>query len=315
MTEWRPSATLEIIETRATTLASIRQFFAERAATEVEVPLLASSGVTDPAIDLFQVATRSGTRFLQSSPEYAMKRLLAAGSGDIFYCGKAFRASEVGSRHNPEFTLLEWYRLGWDHHQLIAEVARFIEYLVGAVSWQIWSYQQLFEHCLGLDPHRCSDEELQESLTSSGLDVVGDIDRRDSLDLLLTHIIEPTIKQWGLVFIVDFPADQAALARVLTGKEGPLAARFEAYYYGVELANGYWEETNVTELERRFELDRLKRTKQGATPVGNDPHFLAAHRSGLPDCAGVALGVDRLLMAITGQQSIGSTISFDWSIS
>ncbi|MCH1553996.1 MAG: EF-P lysine aminoacylase GenX [Luminiphilus sp.] len=312
MSDWRPSATLEAIEVRASTLGKIRQFFAEHEVTEVEVPLLGSSGVTDPAIDLFEVPADTGTRFLQSSPEYAMKRLLAAGSGDIFYCGKAFRASEVGSRHNPEFTLLEWYRLDWDHHQLIAEVASLIEYLVGPISWQIWSYQQLFEHCLGLDPHRCSDEELQKSLQSAGIKVVGNIDRRASLDLLLTHIIEPKISHWGLVFITDFPSDQAALARVLTGKKGPLAARFEAYYKGVELANGYWEETNVTELERRFEVDRLKRVEQGAAPIEDDPRFLAAHRSGLPDCAGVALGVDRLLMAITGQASIGNTLSFDW---
>ena len=312
MTEWRPSATLEIIETRATTLASIRQFFAERAATEVEVPLLASSGVTDPAIDLFQVATRSGIRFLQSSPEYAMKRLLAAGSGDIFYCGKAFRASEVGSRHNPEFTLLEWYRLDWDHHQLIAEVASLIEYLIGPISWQIWSYQQLFEHCLGLNPHQCSDGELKQALQSAGTEVVGDIDRRDSLDLLVTHVIEPKISEWGLVFIIDFPSDQAALARVFTDREGTLAARFEAYYQGVELANGYWEETKVIELEHRFELDRLRRAQQGAASVESDPRFLAAHCAGLPDCAGVALGLDRLLMAIMGQASIGSTLSFDW---
>ena len=312
MSDWRPSATLEAIEVRAATLAKIRQFFAEREVTEVEVPLLASSGVTDPAIDLFEVPTDTGPRFLQSSPEYAMKRLLAAGSGDIFYCGKAFRASEVGSRHNPEFTLLEWYRLDWDHHQLIAEVAGLIEYLIGPISWQIWSYQQLFEHCLGLNPHQCSDGELKQALQSAGIEVVGDIDRRDSLDLLLTHIIEPKISDWGLVFIIDFPADQAALARVLTDKEGSLAARFEAYYQGVELANGYWEEIDVTELEHRFELDRLRRAQQSAAPVESDPRFLAAHRAGLPDCAGVALGLDRLLMAITGQAAIGSTLSFDW---
>jgi len=312
MSDWRPSATLEAIEVRAATLAKIRQFFAEREVTEVEVPLLASSGVTDPAIDLFEVPTDRGPRFLQSSPEYAMKRLLAAGSGDIFYCGKAFRASEVGSRHNPEFTLLEWYRLDWDHHQLIAEVASLIEYLIGPISWQIWSYQQLFEHCLGLNPHRCSGGELAQALQSASIEVVGDIDRRDSLDLLLTHVIEPKISEWGLVFIVDFPADQAALARVLTDRGETLAARFEAYYQGVELANGYWEEIDMTELERRFELDRLRRAQQGAASVNSDTRFLTAHRAGLPDCAGVALGLDRLLMAITGQASIGSTLSFDW---
>ena len=282
MSDWRPSATLQAIEVRAVTLAKIRQFFAERDVTEVEVPLLASSGVTDPAIDLFEVPTDTGPRFLQSSPEYAMKRLLAAGSGDIFYCGKAFRASEVGSRHNPEFTLLEWYRLDWDHHQLIAEVAGLIEYLIGPISWQIWSYQQLLEHCLGLNPHQCSDGELKQALQSAGIDVVGDIDRRDSLDLLLTHIIEPKISDWGLVFIIDFPADQAALARVLTDKEESLAARFEAYYQGVELANGCWEETNVTELERRFELDRLRRAQQGAASVESDPRFWLPTARGYP---------------------------------
>ena len=144
MSDWRPSATLEAIEVRAATLAKVRQFFAEREVTEVEVPSRFVR-VTDPAIDLFEVPTNSGTRCLQSSPEYAMKRLLAAGSGDIFIAVKP-SSIRVGSRHNPEF-VLEWYRLQWDHHQLVAEVASAVEYLMGPISWQIWSYQQLFEHC------------------------------------------------------------------------------------------------------------------------------------------------------------------------
>ena len=195
----------------------------------------------------------------------------------------------------------------------MAEVDALIEQLVGLNSWQICSYQQLFEHCLSIEPLHCSNDELAHSLASNGVEVVRDLSRRECLDLLLTHVIEPEIAMWGLVFVTDFPEEQAALARVYPAESGSTAARFEAYYGGVELANGYWEETDAAVLEARFQSDLEARRLQAAISMPIDEKLLAAHRDGLPGCAGVAMGVDRLLMAMHDYRSISSSLSFDWT--
>jgi len=254
-------------------------------------------------------------RYLQTSPEYPMKRLLAAGSGDIYQICKAFRAGELGRQHNPEFTILEWYRLHTNHYQLIREVAELISAVLARKGWQIWPWQTLFKTVFDIDGLSATSEELR-ALAGSRLDhVPKDLDHQGLLDLLFTHCVEPVIADWGVVFVVDYPASQAALARVMVDRPIPVAARFECYVDGTELANGYWECVDSRELERRFEADNDQRRALGIETRPLDSSLLAALGSGMPECAGVALGVDRLLALQLGLASIGDAISFDWQVS
>jgi lysyl-tRNA synthetase class 2 len=311
VSDWRPSATPAALLRRAELLAGIRTFFAERGVLEVETPLLAHSGVTDPAIEALQVeAPGAAPRFLQSSPEYAMKRLLAAGSGPIYQLGKAFRAGEQGRRHNPEFTLLEWYRPGFDDHALMAEVAALLERCLGRPGWRKVSYGELFREQLGTDPHRATAAELA-AVARARLDVGGLATDRDGwLDLLLSHCIEPTLA--GTVCVHDFPASQAALARIVEQDGVAVAQRFEFYVDGIELANGYHELLDAREQARRFAADNAARRRRGLAERAPDPRLLAALEAGLPPCSGVALGVDRLLLAASGAASLGEVLAFDW---
>ncbi|MEL0190774.1 MAG: EF-P lysine aminoacylase EpmA [Halieaceae bacterium] len=315
MTDWRPSAKREALEARAVLLGQLRDFFEHRGVLEVETPLLCSAGVTDAAIEPFVLGLADGRRYLQTSPEYPMKRLLAAGSGDIYQICKAFRAGELGRRHNPEFTILEWYRLHTNHYQLIREVAELISTVLARKGWQIWPWQTLFKTVFDIDGLSATSGELH-ALAGSRLDhVPKNLDRHGLLDLLFTHCVEPVIADWGVVFVVDYPASQAALARVMVDRPIPVAARFECYVDGTELANGYWECVDSRELERRFEADNDKRKALGAETRPLDSALLAAVGSGMPECAGVALGVDRLLALQQGLASIGDAISFDWQAS
>ena len=312
---WQPAASIGLIRARAALLGELRRFFAERKILEVETPLLCSSGVTDPAIEPMWVEAAVSlprARFLQSSPEYAMKRLMAAHGEPIFQIAKAFRDGEAGARHNPEFTLLEWYRPGFNHHQLMSEVAELVRHCLGERTLCKFSYRQLFLDKLGLDPFTVSVAEL-EAVARSHLDL-GSLrgDRDMWLDLLLSHLIEPQLVGLGMCFVYDYPASQAALSRLAPAGDVMVGQRFELYVDGMELANGYFELLDPQEQRRRFALDNERRRESGQSEQPVDELLLAAMEHGLPACSGVALGVDRLLMLLTGSSDIRELLAFDW---
>lgn len=322
-TLWQPTATLAVLKQRAVIIEQIRRFFAAREVWEVETPLLARHSVTDPYMAVLTADNPQGGSepfYLQTSPEYAMKRLLAAGSGAIYQLCKAFRKAERGSRHNPEFTMLEWYRPGFDHHQLMDEVEALVAPLLvaawapaatAAQAFERCSYRQLFQQHFELDPHRADCQQLQQ-LARQRLDVQMHSDNKhDWLNLLLAEIIEPTLGLDRPVFIYDYPAGQAALAKVTPDADGErVAQRFELYSKGLELANGYYELSNAVELQQRFAADRQARQQAGLSSVADDGYLIAAMQAGLPDCAGVALGLDRLLMLLTDSRSIDQVVAF-----
>lgn len=317
---WRPSADLETLRARAGLLARIRDFFRQAGVLEVETPACSRYGVTDPAIESFTTrytgpgAARGETRYLQTSPEFPMKRLLAAGSGSIYQLCRVFRNGELGSRHNPEFTLLEWYRPGYDHHGLMHEVAALIQTLADRpVPVESLSYRAVFERHLGIEPHCASVEQLQACAIEhriAGAKELALADRDGWLDLLLSHLIEPHLGDGGMTFLYDYPATQAALARVREG-DPPVAERFELYLSGTEIANGFHELLDAEEQRRRFLDDNRRREARGQPSVAPDEYLLAALEAGLPACAGVALGIDRLLMVLRGGRHIGETMAFD----
>ena len=314
--DWRPSASLDTLRQRADLLARIRRFFGTRDVLEVDTPLLCGSAVTDPALQPLLVERGSSVtspRYLQTSPEYAMKRLLAAGSGPVFQIARAFRDGEAGARHNPEFTLLEWYRPGFDQHQLMAEVAELVVDCLGERPLQTVRYRDLFHQQLGIDPCRAPLVEL-EAVARDHLDPGGLSGDRDLwLDLLMSHVIEPSLAGRGMVFVHDYPASQAALARIVEVDGVALGQRFELYVDGVELANGYCELTDADEQRARFEADNARRREHGLPEQPIDEHLLAAMAHGLPDCSGVALGIDRLLMLLAGVDDIRRVLPFDWT--
>ena len=300
---------------RASLLATLRQFFAVRSVLEVETPLLCRSGITDPAIEPFVVVSGDSQqlpRFLQTSPEYAMKRLLAAWGQPIYQISKAFREGEAGARHNPEFSLLEWYRPGFDHHQLMAEVADLVQCCLGARALQKFSYRQLFQERLQLDPFTATSTML-EAVVRRHLDP-GNLsgDRDLWLDLLMSHVLEPQLGRDAICFIYDYPVSQAALARVVQADDVQVGQRFELYVEGMELANGYCELTDAHEQRQRFERDNLVRRERGQCERPVDESLLQALMHGLPECSGVALGIDRLLMLASGVSDIRKVLAFDW---
>ncbi|MEP1469952.1 MAG: EF-P lysine aminoacylase EpmA [Halieaceae bacterium] len=315
MNRWQPGADHEALRQRAALLADIRSFFADRHVLEVDTPLLCSSGVTDPALEpllVEQGRSLTEARYLQTSPEYAMKRLLASGSGPIYQIAHAFRDDESGRRHNPEFTLLEWYRPNLDHHALMEEVAALVGGLLAREGSKKYSYRELFAEFVAVDPFSATAAELEAAarkLTDAG-NLQGS--REFWLDMLLTHAIEPALADLGMVFVYDYPAPQAALARIVEVDGVSVGQRFELYVDGVELANGYCELTDATEQRRRFEEDNRRRLVAGKRELPIDDNLLAAMASGLPDCSGVALGIDRLLMLKTGIDDIRRVQSFSW---
>ena len=312
---WRPDAPIHNLRARARILAQIRQFFAERRVMEVETPVLSQCAVSDPFIDSLEVSFgfRPGVEearlYLQTSPEYAMKRLLAAGSGDIYQMAKVFRNGESGPRHNPEFTLLEWYRLGFDDRRLMSEVDALLRGVLPEIEVRYLSYAQLFETELGMDPHTAPLERLQQ-VCREHLDApFEDDDRNTWLDLLMSHVLEPRLQ--GAVFVHSYPASMAALARLRRDEQGrQVAARFELFVNGIELANGYHELTDAAEQARRLEADQRQRAALGLPQRPLDRRLIQALEAGLPECAGVALGVDRLVMLALGAESLGEVISF-----
>lgn len=316
---WQPSASIEHLRARARIIQTIRDFFIARNVMEVETPLMCHTSVTDPFIQSipahFQAHPQEQEQryYLQTSPEYAMKRLLAAGSGAIFQISKAFRQGEVGRQHNPEFTMIEWYRPGFDHHDLMNEMDELLQLVLNKPASERKIYAELFKTHLDIDAHHATLTELAACAKKHHITVEGDITDRDTwLNLLMTHYIEERVGQDRPIFIYNFPASQAALARIQAGNP-PVASRFEVYYKGTELANGFHELQDANEQRKRFENNLIAREQLGLNKLPIDEYFLASLAHGLPDCAGVALGIDRLVMLATGKEHIADVLSFDFS--
>jgi len=315
MADWRPSASFETLRQRARMLSTARDYFAATGALEVETPSLSRSCVSD--VHLASVAaTVSGVRhFLQTSPEYAMKRLLAAGSGDIWQAARVYRDGESGRHHSPEFTMLEWYRLGLDHHALMHDIeALTFEMLKdcrGLGPSERFAYAEILERVAGLDAFTATAGEIIASIKGAGVDVPAGMehDRDACLDLLMGTVIGPGLGQDRLTFIYDYPASQAALARI----RGPVASRFEMYLDGLELANGFHELAHAPEQRERFDEDMRRRRDRGLPASRLDEDFLAALEHGLPDCAGVALGFDRLVMCALRLPHIDAAQAFPFT--
>lgn len=312
---WQPSATLEALQARAELNRSIRKYFIETNVLEVELPILNHAPVADMNIDPIEVpATEAMPKlYLHTSPEYSMKRLLCAGSGDIYALGKVFRAGEAGGRHNPEFTMLEWYRLGIDHQELMQEVSDLLDELFTDSQVVLndvplfLSYQQAVFQYANLDPMSASDDDIQ----ALGIELAGSdlaLSRDGWLDMIMSHKVEKALPKNRLVFIYNYPASQAALAKIAEDEQGQLIAeRFEVYLNGIELANGYHELTDGQEQKIRFEKALC------ATNRPIDHKLLTAMTNGdagLPKCAGVAMGIDRILMLQLGAKTLAEVISF-----
>lgn len=309
-TSWQPSASVESLKSRAAILKATRLFFEQRNVLEVETPLLANYSVTDPHMPVFNCADR----FLQTSPEYAMKRLLAAGTGDIYQISKAFRQGEQGRLHNPEFTMLEWYRTGFTDHQLMEELGEFIQLFFDEPQIGEISYGELFMMHFAVDAHTATAEEL-ETLARDTLDVqMESDDRNDWLNLLMSECVEKDLGYQSPVIVYDYPASMAALAKLDTNGDGAtVAKRFELFINGTEIANGYQELTDPKELVARFEQDNQQRREKGLPEHAIDQFLIDAHENGLPACSGVALGFDRLVMLACGVESVSEAISFDYN--
>ena len=293
VSDWRPSAVVQHLHNRGQMLAQIREFFARRQVLEVQTPLLGKATVTDPEIEA--LAVRSGETlhgYLQTSTEYHQKRLLASGVGDNYTLGAVFRADEQGALHNPEFTMLEWYRLGFDDRMLMAELEQLVNELLGPGEYKTHSYSAVLE---------------RGTLSAAEL---ADVMAADQEDLRLVRALETLGR--GRHFVVDYPARHAVLAR-LDPEDTTIARRFELIIDGIEVANGYFELTDARGHRARFEIDNQHRAAKNRPTIEPDQALLAAIDAGLPECAGVAVGVDRLLMLRTGADSIAEVQAFSWS--
>ena len=319
--DWRPSASASALRLRAEVYRRIREYFHQRQVLEVETPMLSEAANTDPNIESFNLQfsgpglAGGTTRWLRTSPEFPMKRLIAAGIGDCYELGRVFRNGEFGRRHNPEFTLLEWYRVGWSHLELIEECIALVRHIFTLKGVELAerriSYADLFQEFAGIDPHTAGDEQLQAAvLAEVAIDPDG-LRRDDFLDLLMTHCIEPQLPKLSVTVVYDFPASQCALARIRPG-EVPVAERFELYLGSVELANGYHELTDAAEQSARFDNDLRRRRQRGASALPKDQRLIDALES-MPGCAGVAMGIDRLMMALLDAEALAEVVAFDFS--
>ncbi len=312
---WRPTATLAALKQRTMMLRTARAFFEQRGVLEVETPILSAAGVSDPQIESLatEIAGVAGRRYLCPSPEYAMKRLLAAGSGDIYQICKVFRDAERGRWHNPEFTMIEWYRIGQDDTALMNEV----EALIGALlapartlgAAERLSYSDALRRHAGVDAFDSSDDELLDAARRHGIHCEAQLDRDAKLDLLMGLVVGPRLGRGNPCFICDYPAAQASLARIRPGLPR-VAARFELYLDGLELANGFHELAKAEEQRARFTRDLALRGTRGQVQPPLDENFLAALKNGLPDCAGVALGFDRLVAIALGAGKLADAMAF-----
>jgi len=309
---WQPTAPLQTLQLRAAVYHNIRQFFAQRQVLEVETPILSSASATDHTIEPFFTdyhGPNAKRLFLQTSPELAMKRLLAAGSHSIYQIAKVFRDGEAGHWHNPEFSLLEWYRVNFNAQQLIAEIDEFLQMILHCLPLEQLSYCELFKQQIHLDPLHSPLTSLQKYVTQFNIENPHTLDRETCLQLILSHQLETQLGHTRPLVITDFPASQAALARKKP-QHPEVAERFEVYIQGIELANGFCELTDPIEQRTRFEQDLVKRQQFQQVIPPLDEHFLAALDAGLPFCSGVALGLDRLLMLMTGASHIREVLSF-----
>jgi len=316
---WRPSASLKTLRLRARLLAETRGFFAARGLLEVETPQLSAAAATDLHLESLAARSPGGelSGWLHTSPEFPMKRLLAAGSGDIWQLARVFRGAERGRRHNPEFSLLEWYRVGWNAATLMDEVESLLRVLaegrVELAAAQRLSYREAFARHAGLDPFEAGAAELAGALTARGVALPPGLedDLPACLDLALAVLVEPALDPSTPVFVYDFPASHAALARIRPG-EPPVAERFELFLGGMELANGFHELGDPAEQQARFEAELALRRTRGLVAPPMDRRMLAGLAAGLPDCAGVALGFDRLVMILAGASHIDEVLAFPW---
>ncbi|MBI3545364.1 MAG: EF-P lysine aminoacylase GenX [Gammaproteobacteria bacterium] len=321
--DWQPSATLEVLKLRAQMLQSIRAFFSQRDVLEVETPILSAAATTDPALASFTTRytgplfAQGKTFYLHTSPEFPMKRLLAAGVGSIYQICKVFRDGESGRLHNPEFTMLEWYRVDFDHYRLMNEIEELIMQVLSPhmplQAAERFSYREVFQRYIELDPHTASIQDFAAAAKTHGINISQNLRAQNDVcawrDLLLTHLIEPKLGQGRLTFIHDYPAAQASLARLQPG-DPPLAARFELYLNGIELANGFHELADAHEQRTRFERQAQTRHTLALPAMPVDERLLAALEKSLPNCAGVALGLDRLVMLAASKRSLAEVIAF-----
>lgn len=297
---------LSLLRLRAEAFSAARDFFDHRNVLEVETPCLESAPASDPHIEPIV----AGGRYLRASPEFAMKRLLAAGSGDVYQLGKVFREDEVSTLHSPEFTMLEWYRCGWDYRRLMDEADELLHVLFDLrrrlpESEFIWC-RDIFNDALALDPWRAGDGELIARARAFGFAACGS--RADAFDFLMDEIARTCFDDDRLTFVAGYPPEHALLARVTKG----VAERFEAYFGAVELVNGYTELTDAAECRRRFASDNAVRTGAGKPVRAVSEALLDAFEQGLPDCAGASLGMDRALMCIADADSVAATLAFAW---
>lgn len=317
---WRPTADIDTLRQRAALLSRLRRFFDQRGVLEVDTPSLSHAAVTDIhlhsfATELLGAGCNAGSGsplYLQTSPEFPMKRLLAAGSGPIYQLCKVFRNEESGRHHNPEFTMLEWYRPGFDHHALMDEMDQLLQALLACETAERMTYQQAMVTHLGVDPLLDSLSVLKQAAAGLGLEDITrhESDRDTLLQLLFALGVEPKIGQLNRpAFVFNFPASQAALARI-SPEDSRVAERFEVYFKGIELANGFHELSDGAEQLRRFEQDNRRRAQAGRPQAPIDHRLIAALDSGFPDCAGVALGIDRLVMLALGKNHIAQVIAF-----
>ncbi|MGD8233797.1 elongation factor P--(R)-beta-lysine ligase [Vibrio sp. TRT 1302] len=319
--DWQPTASIEQLRQRADLVSQIRQFFSVRDVLEVDTPAMSHATVTDIHLHTFQTefvgpGYADGSKlYFMTSPEFHMKRLLAAGSGCIYQINKAFRNEENGRYHNPEFTMLEWYRVGFDHHKLMDEMDDLLQLVLKCGQAERLTYQQAFINVLGVCPLESTMGELKEVAAKLGLRDIAEPeqDRDTLLQLLFSVGVEAKIGQNVPAFVYDFPASQAALAKI-NAKDPRVADRFEVYFKGIELANGFHELDNPSEQLKRFESDNAKRIEMGLSPQPIDYHLIAALKSGLPECAGVALGIDRLIMLAIGCDHIDQVTAFPFPI-
>lgn len=280
---------------------------------EVETPVLSRFANTDPYIDSIS-SDGHPARFLRTSPEFPMKRLLCAGLRDIYELGRVFRAGESGARHNPEFTMLEWYRAGMPYLELATEVVELVRHCSPErfAHWPVRrvAYRDLFAEQTGLDPWACDESDLADAAADRGL-AAGALDHTEWQHLLMAKVIQPSLAGEKLTIVHDYPPEQAALARIREA-ERPVAERFEVYLGEQELANGYQELTDPDEQLRRFKRETRVRSARGEPPLPLDNALVSALQDGMPECSGVALGLDRLLMAILGLERIDSVLAFSW---
>jgi len=313
--DWRPTASIANLTVRARMLQAVRDYFAATRALEVETPTLSRAAVSDLHIASVEARVLGQRRYLHTSPEYAMKRLLAHGCGDLWQICRVYRDEECGRWHNPEFTLIEWYRLGIDHHALMTDVERLMRAVLEPAhplpASQRLTYRDAVRLHAGVDALEDPAERLVECLHAANIDVPADLhaERDACLDLIMSTLVIPRLGHSGPTFVYDYPASQAALARA----HGPVAARFEAFLEGLELANGYHELCDADEQRRRFQQDQAQRAAAARSVAPLDEALLQALAHGLPECSGVALGFDRLVMCALGAKHIDEVLAFGFA--